>query len=160
MKIRLFQPQDAIQIARLFQETVRSINLRDYSPAQVQAWAPDDLNFRNWAEVPPDRQIYVAEEKGHILGFAEWETNGHIDCFYCHKDYRRRGVGRQLYGAIETRAIEQSITRLFTESSITAKPFFQRMGFTVITAQQVDRRGQTFTNYCMEKFILKEIGKV
>jgi putative acetyltransferase len=42
---------------------------------------------------------------------------------------------------------------LFTEASITAKPFFQRMGFSVVKEQEVSRRGETFINYAMEKFL-------
>lgn len=153
MNIRLFEPQDAAQIAQLFHDTVREINRRDYSTAQVQAWAPDDLNFRNWAEVCAARSTYVAEQSGVIAGFGELEADGHIDCFYCHKHYQRQGVGRQLYQAIESKATELGIKRLFTEASITAKPFFQQLGFTVVAEQQVLRRGERFTNYVMEKII-------
>ncbi|MBD1825888.1 GNAT family N-acetyltransferase [Cyanobacteria bacterium FACHB-DQ100] len=149
--IRLFRPEDAEQIAQLFHDTVREVNLRDYSIAQVQAWSPDDLNFRDWVTVCSSRFTYVAEEAGLILGFGELEVNGHIDCFYCHKNYQRRGIGRAIYQAIEAKARELDLDRLFTEASITAKPFFQSVGFTVIAEQQVFRRGGTFTNYRMEK---------
>jgi putative acetyltransferase len=88
-----------------------------------------------------------------IAGFGELETNGHIDCFYCHKNYQRRGVGSQIYQAIEVKALELSMSRLFTEASITAKPFFQRLGFSVVKEQEVTRRGETFINYAMEKFL-------
>lgn len=81
------------------------------------------------------------------------EPDGHIDCFYCHKDYQRRGVGSQLYQAIEAKALELPVNRLFVEVSITAKPFFQRMGFAIVKEQTVDRRGETFTNFAMEKFL-------
>ncbi|NBC65710.1 MAG: hypothetical protein GVY07_08680 [Bacteroidetes bacterium] len=47
MKIRRFQPSDTNQIAQLFHETIRSVNLGDYSEKQVKAWAPDDIYFRN-----------------------------------------------------------------------------------------------------------------
>lgn len=43
MKIRLFHEQDAAQIAQLFHETVRAINIHDYSTNQVKAWAPDNM---------------------------------------------------------------------------------------------------------------------
>ncbi|KAM3100952.1 GNAT family N-acetyltransferase [Phormidesmis sp. 146-12] len=151
MKVRSFHPKDADQIAHLFHETIREINVRDYSISQVEAWAPDDLHFRNWAEVCSSRFTFVAEIEGTIAGFAELEFNGHIDCFYCHKDYQRCGVGRQLYEAIEQKAVELNLDRLHTEASITAKPFFERMGFSVIKEQQVACRGETFTNYQMEK---------
>jgi putative acetyltransferase len=45
IEIRLFEAQDAEQIAELFHETVREINVRDYSSSQVKAWAPDDIYF-------------------------------------------------------------------------------------------------------------------
>lgn len=153
MQIRPFRPEDADQIAQLFHDTVREVNLQDYSIAQVEAWAPDDLYFRNWVEVCSSRFTYVAETSGVILGFGELEANGHIDCFYCHKDYQGQGVGRQIYRAIETKARALGLDRLFTEASITAKPFFQKQGFSVITEQQVIRRGETLINYRMEKFL-------
>lgn len=153
IKIRLFEAQDAEQIARLFYETVREINSRDYSSAQVRAWAPDNIYFRNWAEVCSSRFTYVADDEGAIAGFGELEPNGHIDCFYCHKNYQGCGVGRQIYQAIESKAVELLVGRLFVEASITAKPFFHRMGFSVVQEQQVTRRGETFINYSMEKLL-------
>lgn len=154
MKIRLFRPEDVDLIAKLFHDTVREVNIRDYSIAQVKAWAPDDLYFRNWLEVCADRFTYVAEKDGAIVGFGELESNGHIDCFYCHKDYQGCGIGKQIYREIEAKAVELGLNRLFVEASITAVPFFQRMGFSVIREQQVSSRGETFINYSMEKLFL------
>ncbi|HLO51974.1 MAG TPA: GNAT family N-acetyltransferase [Kamptonema sp.] len=153
IEIRLFETQDAEQVARLFHETVREINVYDYSSSQVKAWAPDDIYFRNWVEVCSSRFTYIADDGGVIAGFGELEINGHIDCFYCHKNYQRCGVGSQIYRAIEAKAFELSISRLFAEVSITAKPFFQRMGFSIIKQQEVTRRDETFINYVMEKFL-------
>jgi putative acetyltransferase len=153
MKIRLFHEQDAEQIAQLFHDAVREINIRDYSSNQVNAWAPDDIHFRNWAKICSERLTYVADDQGVIAGFGELELSGHIDCFYCHKNYQRMGVGRKIYCAIEAKAYELGIHRLYTEASITAKPFFLHMGFEIIREQQVERRGETFVNYSMEKFV-------
>jgi putative acetyltransferase len=153
IKIRLFEAQDAAQIAQLFHDTVHAVNIRNYSSSQVKAWAPDDFHFRNWAAVYSSRFTYVADDGDVIVGFAELEPNGHIDCFYCHKNYQRRGVGKHLYGAIEAKAVELTLNRLFVEASITAKPFFERMGFAVVKEQEVIRRDESFINYVMEKFL-------
>ena len=151
MKIRLFENQDTEKIARLFHETVREINSRDYSPAQVNAWAPKDIYFRDWRNICASRFTYVADDQGTIAGFGELEATGHIDCFYCHKSYQRCGVGRQIYQAIEAKAIELSLRTLTTEASITAKAFFQQMGFLILKGQEVTCRGEVFINYKMEK---------
>ncbi|MGD1914469.1 MAG: GNAT family N-acetyltransferase [Rivularia sp. (in: cyanobacteria)] len=152
IEIRLFNKQDADQIAQLFHQTVREINIRDYSVNQVKAWAPDDIYFRDWVSVCSDKFTYVADHNGTIAGFGELESDGHIDCFYCHKNYQGMGVGSKIYRAIEAKAYELEIHRLYSEVSITAKPFFLRLGFSVIKKQQVKRRGEIFINYAMEKY--------
>ena len=153
IKIRLFAPQDAEHVARLFHDTIHAVNSRDYSSSQVKAWAPEDIHFRDWAAVCSSRFTYIADDEGTIAGFGELEPNGHIDCFYCHKHYQRCGVGSQIYQCIEAKALELSVRRLFVEASITAKPFFQRMGFAIVKEQAVLCRGETLINYVMEKFL-------
>lgn len=154
MLIRRFRPEDAEQIAHLFHDTIHSINLGDYSLAQVQAWSPDDLYFRDWETACGDRLTYVAENSGQILGFGELKPEGHIDCFYCHKNHIGKGIGSQIYQAIETQAKALGLTTLSVDASITAKAFFQKMGFSVIHSQQVQRRGETLTNYRMQKSLV------
>jgi putative acetyltransferase len=153
MQIRLFQPEDTPQIALLFHHTVRKVNIQDYSPEQIMAWSPDDIYFRDWLTICSSNFTYVAWENDRILGFGELESNGHIDCFYIHDQYQRQGIGSKIYQAIEIKATQLGHTRLFTAASITAKPFFISCGFRIINPQQVSCRGQTFTNYSMEKFI-------
>ena len=153
IKIRLFNREDAEQIVRLFHQTIREVNISDYSVNQVKAWAPDDIYFKDWANICSQKFTYVADDNGTIAGFGELESDGHIDCFYCHKNYQRMGVGRKIYDAIETKAYELEINRLYTEASITAKLFFQRMGFSIIKKQEVECRGEFFINFAMEKYL-------
>ena len=151
MNIRRFKESDADHIARLFHDTVREVNCKDYSQEQVHAWAPRDLYFRNWAASCTNNYTYVAELGNVITGFAEFEFDGHIDCFYCHKDFQRKGIGRMLYQALENKARALGLSRLFVEASITARPFFLAMGFVQVKKQIVSTRGEQFTNYVMEK---------
>lgn len=153
MQIRLFQPEDTAQIAQLFHDTVRKVNIQDYSAAQVRAWSPDDIYFRDWLTVCSSRFTYVAIENDKILGFGELESDGHIDCFYIHHQYQRQGIASQIYQAIEIKARELGLTNLFTEASITAQLFFTSRGFKIINPQQVSCRGEIFTNYLMTKII-------
>lgn len=153
MNLRRFIPEDAEQIAHLFHDTIHAVNSRDYSPSQLAAWAPEEIHFQDWVEFCASRITYVVDIDGTIVGFANLETNGHIDCFYCHKDYQGRGVGTQLYQAIEQQAFELGRDRLFVEASITAKPFFLRKGFLIVQEQKVMRRGEQFVNFRMEKIL-------
>jgi len=50
----------------------------------------------DWKESVRQRNPFVVEHEGKIIGFAELEANGHIDGFYCHHQWQRKGVGKLL----------------------------------------------------------------
>ena len=51
MQVRLSKPEDVEQIAWLFHNTVRKVNIKDYSEQQVIAWSPENVYFRDWQTV-------------------------------------------------------------------------------------------------------------
>lgn len=153
INIRQFKSSDTNQIAQLFHDTIRSVNQKDYSDEQLKAWAPDDIHFHDWEEKCLSKLTLVADSDGLIAGFVQFENDGHIDCFYCHKDFQGKGVGRLLFEAVEKKARKQKLTKLFVEASITAKPFFEKMGFSIVKRQKVLTKGIKLTNYQMEKFV-------
>jgi N-acetylglutamate synthase-like GNAT family acetyltransferase len=153
VRVRSYEIGDTQEIVQLFCDTVREVNIRDYTQAQVDVWAPADIDIESWAESLSSKFTFVAEEGGKIAGFGELEANGHIDRFYCHKDFQRKGVGSQILEKIELQAKSLGIKKLFAEASLTAKPFFESKGFTALKQQEVERRGQKFINFVMEKII-------
>jgi putative acetyltransferase len=153
MEIRDYQIDDTQQIMDLFYATVHEINHQDYSQAQVDAWAPKEMNYEEWQERLSSSITQVAEEDGMLIGFAELETDGHIGCFYCHRGFIGRGLGALLFKAIEARARKLGAIKLFAEVSITARPFFEQRGFQVMKEQEVVARGRSMKNYVMEKSI-------
>ena len=151
VQVRAFQPGDAPTLLALFRDTIRRVNVRDYAPEQIRAWASDEINAAEWAARFAGRFVGVAEFGGRVVGFAELEADGHIDRFYVSADHQRRGVGRALLEAILAEARRAGVRRLFTEASITARPFFESQGFVVLTPQVVVSRGVEFSNYRMER---------
>ena len=154
MHIRKYQPGDAPVLRDIFFATVRNINKRDYSEAQVRAWAPDDYDSAAWCERLEANQPFVACVKEQVVGFADVQSDGYIDHFFCHAKYQGQGVGKALMAAIMQAACEQGIPRLYSHVSITAKPFFLCHGFQVVKEQQVTIRGEQLTNFLMEKQLL------
>jgi putative acetyltransferase len=88
-----------------------------------------------------------------IAGFADLEPDGHIDMLYVHAEHQSKGVARALLAHIEDVAIRLGLDRLYTEASITARTAFEHSGFPVVATQTVLLRGETFTNYRMERQI-------
>ncbi|NEQ23305.1 MAG: GNAT family N-acetyltransferase [Microcoleus sp. SIO2G3] len=159
--IRPHKPEDTDALRQLFRNTILTVNRRDYSQAQVEAWAAGAQDEQRWHDRFTNRFTAVATIADQIVGFAELEPNGHIDCFYCHKDFQNQGIGTKLLDRLEaearssdSRSDSLNLTQLFVEASITAKPFFERRGFQVARSQQVERRGQVFTNFVMTKSLL------
>ncbi len=150
LRIRDYEEGDAPGIVRLFYETVRSVNRAHYSEEQVAAWAPEVPDAHGWHVRMSARLTLVAEEEGEVVGFAELE-DGHLDMLYVRNDAVGRGVGARLYEAVEREALGRGHGRITTEASITARPFFERLGFRLVREQTVRRRGVEMTNFVMEK---------
>ena len=149
--IRDYEAGDAPEIVRLFFETVRSVTRANYSDEQLEAWAPGVPDPEEWHARMAGRRTLVAEEGGEVIGFVELEYDGRLDMLYVRKDAVGRGVGRRLYEAVEREARGQGLGWIFTEASITARPFFEQQGFRVVREQMGSRRGVSMTNFVMEK---------
>ncbi len=153
MNVRLYKPKDTAVLARLFTETVHSVNAADYSPEQLAAWAPDPPDLEHWRRRLSERIVFVTEHASEIVGFATFEPEGRLDHLYVHRRFQRQGVASALLRCIEQEAISRGVTRIFTEASISGRPFFECVGFRFIAAQEIEHRGISFTNYRMEKFL-------
>ena len=56
-----------------------------------------------------------------------------------------------LLAEVERRAKERTVPALWTNASITARPFFERHGFVVVSEQHPVIRGVPMRNYRMRK---------
>ncbi|HET7270167.1 MAG TPA: GNAT family N-acetyltransferase, partial [Rubrobacter sp.] len=139
VEIRDATTRDAAAIADIFYHTVLNVNVRDYSGAQVDAWAGSAPEPGKWEEriAAGERQTFVAVQGERLLGFAEFEGDGHIDTLYVHHESQGCGIASRLLDRIESEAQLLGVARLYTEASITARPFFQRRGFSIVTPQMV-----------------------
>lgn len=148
MIIRKYSSSDCAALAELFYDTVHSVNARDYTEEQLNAWADGRVDLRQWDSSLSRHFSLVAEEDGLITGFGDIDESGYLDRLYVHKDYQRRGVASALCDRLE-RAFP--VEKISTHASITARPFFLSRGYEVIKEQQVRRAGVLLTNYVMEK---------
>jgi len=149
--IRRYRSADLDAVIEIYQRAIREVASKDYSPAQVEAWAQVDRD--GFATRRLSRPTWVAVLGEERLGFTDLEPDGHLDMMFVHPAHQGIGVATLLCATVEAAATEQGIGRLFAEASLTARPFFERRGFSVIAAQQVEKRGQVLRNFRMEKSI-------
>ena len=152
--IRRYIESDAPHLAAIYYNTIHTICAKDYSAEQLEAWAPlSSLDAKGWIEKWNRINPFVAVFKGQVVGFAELEENGHIDCFYCHQDYQRCGVGSTLMQAVFDEAKKHDLAKLYAEVSMTAQPFFESKGFIVTRKRTFERSGVVLSNFAMEKLL-------
>ncbi|MCX6990227.1 MAG: GNAT family N-acetyltransferase [Chlamydiae bacterium] len=141
-------------LANIYYHTIHRINIQHYTEEQVNVWAPtSSLETEGWAKKFPRTKPIIALVGDIIVGFAEFEPSGHIDCFYCHHEWIGKGVGSAIMEEIFRRAKNSHIHHIFSEVSITAKPFFEKQGFKVVTEQTMGRKDIALTNFKMERTI-------
>ena len=148
MILRPYGKEDCGQTARLFYETVHTVNARDYSPSQLAAWAPAPPRPEAWHASFCGHYALVAEENGAVVGFGDIDGTGYLDRLYVHKDYQGQGIASAICDELERFAAGKTFT---THASITAKLFFQHRGYHVVHKQEVIRHGVALTNFVMEK---------
>ncbi len=148
MILRKYRPEDLEEIATLFYETVHTVNARDYTPEQLSAWATGTIDKKAWNASLMAHTSIVAEEDGQIIGFGDVDDTGYLDRLYVHKDFQRRGIGRAICDALESAVQTGTIT---TYASLTARPFFEAMGYVVQEEHRVYRQGIVLMNDRMEK---------
>ncbi len=151
--LRPYKSEDLEDLIHLFYETVHTVNRRDYSETEVNAWAPspESVDRKAWDGSLKAHDTWVAQgADGSLLGFADLDGD-YLDRLYVHKDFQGKGVAAALLDALEKSAWENHVRELKTHASITARPFFEKRGYRVEQEQQVVRRGVLLTNFVMKK---------
>ena len=143
MKIRTYLPSDCRWLAKLFYDTVHTVNAEDYTEEQLNVWATGNVDLEKWNQSFSDHHTFVAVEHEMIVGFGDIDKTGYLDRLFVHKDYQRKGIASALCDALEHAAGNARIT---TEASVTAKPFFEKRGYQVVKEQQIERQGILLTN--------------
>ena len=149
-----YRRDDCAEIMRLFYDTIHCVNAADYNKAQLDAWAPREIDIDAWNDRFLRDNAVVAKKDGVIVGIGTLKTPGYFDLPYVHKNYQRIGIATLIADKIEAFFRNNGIAAITTDASITAKPFFEKRGFVVLKKQTVETRGQTLVNYKMEKTLL------
>jgi len=159
IQIEKFQKKDICEIIELFYRTIESVNNQDYTKDQILAWQGKEHEAkrkREWSDKLRSSQTYLARNsKNQLVGFLEFTQLNELNLFFVHHDYQRKGIGKQLFLYLMKELKKKSSEKITANVSITARPFFESLGFISIKEQVVQLNGQEFINYKMEKSLNK-----
>ena len=175
MELRKYRPQDCAEMARLFYDTVHTVNAADYTEEQLDAWADGQVDLEKWNASFLEHDTLVAVEGETIVGFGDMDSIGYLDRLYVHKDDQKKGIATAICDRLERGIRKRAAFRTETDgnaqqaegerveltftthASITARPFFEKRGYVVKKEQQVERHGILLTNFVMERTEVLEL---
>lgn len=153
MLIRAFRVGDEPDLHRVFFSAIHGIAIKDYTPEQVSAWAPESVDAALWADRMRGIAPFVVEHDGKLIAYADIQSSGYIDHFFVSALFARKRVGSKLMRRLHDEAAVKGIHVLTSHVSRTAQPFFKHWGFSIVGERQPVVRGVVIPNAVMRKVL-------
>jgi putative acetyltransferase len=158
LPVRSYSGTDAALLADLYKRSVEFLGARDYTSAQVDAWAalcPSPERLHGLCSDGRMRLVAV-DRTDRPVAFVDLEKDGHIHFLYCAPEAAGTGTASGLYDAMEAAARDIGMTRLYSEASEAARRFFLKKGFVVTAKREFEISGVRIHNYAVEKALVTE----
>lgn len=131
MLIRAAVDDDAPAACALIRESITVLCEPDHhgDARHIERWLSNKTadNVRRWIH---QTHVLVAEEEGEIVGVAAMNDDGKVTLNYVSPGARFRGVSKALMHRLEDNAKRRGLSRLTLETTRTALPFYEALGFT------------------------------
>ena len=150
---KLYTAVTAQQLYPVFEAAVRTSCAADYTLEQIDAWVRKG-DLRRWNRLLMSDLWFMAAlhiPTNEVAGFTSVDPTGYMHSMFVHPAHQHRGVGTFLMSEAEKFAMRFKVAALDAEVSMTARPFFERMGFRVQCAHLSEAFGVEMDNYVMSK---------
>ena len=134
VNIREFDINDAEEVSALIATTLRISLVNDYSLEYIEEYV-NLLQPREIIRRAEEFHTYVAEIDVRIIGCGSigsfWGSKEESGLFtiFVHPDYQGRGIGRKIIETLEQDEFFLKAKRIEIPASITATPFYLKMGY-------------------------------
>ncbi len=135
------------EITSLFRNTIQTVNTRDYSAQEIEAWSRGADNIKNWVRRIETHYFILAKIEHKLVGMASIDEDGYLDVIYLHPQHQGMGIAKSLLNQMIDKAKSLGHNQITSDVSITAKPFFIYKGFEIIKPQLILCRGVVLRNY-------------
>ncbi|ROZ63919.1 GNAT family N-acetyltransferase [Ramlibacter sp. WS9] len=149
MLVRRYREGEEPALFAVYYSAIHFVASRDYTPDQIEAWAPRDLDSRLWEARIRGINPFVAELDGTVVAYADIQASGYIDHFFVSGAYPRCGFGTMLMTRILKEARCLGLSEVTSDVSRTAQGFYERFGFRVVEHRNPVLRGVTIPNALM-----------
>ena len=134
MKIRRAKIKDAKSIVEVHYDAIHNIAKADYGPQILESWhrgvTENSIEKMRQVLSSDKEEVFVCEDNDRILGFGSMVPDyNEVRAIYVCKSHGNNGIGTNLLQALESRAHKLDLPRLQLQSSITAKNFYLKNGY-------------------------------
>ena len=151
--IRPALDSDLGALAGVFHDAVHRTASKDYTEEQVRAWSPEKRDGAYWLRRTAQLEVRVALVENVVAGFVGFSHLGYIDMLFVRPEFVRRGIATALLLQAERELGQFQVGCAWTEASLSARAFFETMGYSVLQEQTVRCNGVEMRNYRMEKLL-------
>ena len=153
--IREFKKGDEKQIREVYYRSVHSL-VDVYSQEQLDAWCHGNHDLSLMRKSLKENISCVAEsEEGVIVGFGEMtkfgKGIGYLERLFVDPEFFGFGIGSSILRKLEGDAMEQKIHRISLDSSLSAKRFYERNGYSFIASSRVSIGRLKLDSFLMSK---------
>jgi GNAT superfamily N-acetyltransferase len=128
--IRLALVDDADEISAVILRALRETNAKDYTDEVIErverSFSPSAV-----LQLIGKRTVFVATVGSRVVGTASLDGSV-VRTVFVAPDAQTQGIGKLLMAEVERTARQQNIPSLTVPSSITAEPFYARLGFKAV----------------------------
>lgn len=136
---------------KLFNDTIKNINKKDYTDAEIENWAIKKLDKDIWNKKFKESFTVLAFYNNKLVGFINLYSSGYLDMLYIDYRYTRLGIGKKLLKIVEDYSKLNKLKYIIVDSSITAKEFFKRQDYIFLKENKIPRNSQVLTNFTLIK---------
>ncbi len=151
VSLRPYVPTDARRCAEIFRASIEELAADDYDADQREAWASRADDEAAFGKSLASMLTLIALIDGAAAGFASLKGADEVHMLFVAPDFARIGAATALIDALTKLAAARGAKRLTVEASETAKPLFDRLGFTSEKRNIVNVAGEWLANTTMTK---------
>lgn len=152
--IRKTKIEEMVSVMDAHSRSIRQLCSKDYNQDQVSKWSSVNYTESIWHNTINNEFHICVEVNGRIEGLChakvDEDGDGHIVGLYFTDVIAGKGIGREVFEQAIAYIRKAGSTKVFITGTITAKGFYERMGFKAVEKKQVSTRGATLDCYKME----------
>lgn len=133
MLIRKASLQDAYAIHEAHMKSIQALCSKEYTEEQIKAWGHRQYNQTERHQAILNDQVWVLEGQGIIEGYAHLKIangEGSISALYITAKMAGLRFGKRLVEMMIEACYKQRVRRIKLCSTLTAKEFYHKCGFT------------------------------